>query len=137
MHLSLSLPRETGSVPVARKVLGATLTTVGITDECRADILLALAEACANAVRHAQPADSYEVAVDLDDAMCQIEVIDAGNGFDPTVRRPAGSALDETGRGLRIIEALSDHFDLLRNEPSGTMLRFSKRLDRSPTRTVR
>lgn len=137
MHLSLSLPRETGSVPVARKVLGATLTTVGITDECRADILLALAEACANAVRHAQPADSYEVAIDLDDAVCQIAVIDEGSGFDPATQRPVGSVLDETGRGLRIIEALSDQFDLLRNEPSGTMLRFSKRLDRSPGRTVR
>ncbi|GIJ47586.1 hypothetical protein Val02_44720 [Virgisporangium aliadipatigenens] len=137
MHLSLSLPRETGSVPVARKVLGATLNTVGITEECRADILLALAEACANAVRHAQPADSYEVAVDLDDAMCQIAVIDEGNGFDPATQRPLGSALDETGRGLRIIEALSDQFDLLRNEPKGTTLRFAKRLERSPSRTSR
>jgi serine/threonine-protein kinase RsbW len=127
VRLSLSLPRDNASVPMARRILATTLTSAGVTEECRADILLALAEACANAVAHAQPADDYKVTVDLDDAECRIEVIDAGHGFD----RPDAMdlpLLEERGRGLHIIEAVSDAFDLRPNTPSGTLVRFVKRI---------
>jgi len=42
MRLSLFLPRDSASVPMARRILSTTLRTAGVTDECRADILLAL-----------------------------------------------------------------------------------------------
>lgn len=127
MRLSLSLPRDNASVPMARRILSTTLQSAGVTEECRADILLALAEACANAVAHAQPADEYAVTVLLDDSECRIEVIDAGSGFDHGADRGV-SLLDESGRGLHIIEALSDGFDLRPNSPSGTSLSFVKRI---------
>jgi serine/threonine-protein kinase RsbW len=112
---------------MARRILSTTLKSAGVTEECRADILLALAEACANAVAHARPADDYEVTVNLNDAECRIEVLDAGVGFDhQAARRP--SLFDESGRGLHIIEALSDSFDLRANTPNGTLLRFVKRI---------
>jgi serine/threonine-protein kinase RsbW len=130
VRLSLDLPRDTASVPMARRILGATLGTVGVTEECRADILLALAEACANAVNHAQPADSYQVWVDIDDARCLIEVVDTGSGFEAPDRPADLSALQEAGRGLHIIRALSDQFDLRHNSPTGTLVRFAKWLDR-------
>lgn len=128
MRLSLSLPRDNASVPMARRILATTLTTAGVTEECRSDILLALAEACANAVAHAQPADDYKVTVDLDDAECRIEVVDAGSGFDPRTDQPELPLLAERGRGLNIIEAVSDAFDLRPNTPSGTLVRFVKRI---------
>jgi serine/threonine-protein kinase RsbW len=132
VRLSLSLPRDSASVPMARRILATTLSTVGVTDECRADILLALAEACANAVAHAKAADSYEVTVNIDDAECQIEVVDAGPGFDYVVPMPdEPPALAESGRGLFIIRSLADDFDLRPNGPTGTMIRFAKRLDRA------
>jgi serine/threonine-protein kinase RsbW len=132
MRLSLFLPRDSASVPMARRVLAAMLATVGVTDEVRTDILLALAEACANAVAHARPADSYEVTVQIDDAKCQIEVVDAGAGFDYAARLPDEvPVLTESGRGLHIIRSLADDFDLRPNSPTGTLVRFAKRFNHS------
>jgi len=131
MRLSLFLPRDSASVPMARRILSATLVTAGVTEECRSDILLALAEACANAVAHATPADSYEVTVRIDDAECDIEVVDAGAGFDHEAPLPEVPVLAESGRGLYIIRSLADDFDLRPNSPSGTLVRFVKRLDRA------
>jgi serine/threonine-protein kinase RsbW len=121
---------------MARRILAATLGTVGVTEECRADILLALAEACSNAVNHARPADKYQVAVDIDDARCMIEVIDSGVGLtavDLPEERPEAT-LDEAGRGLHIIRTLSDQFRLT-SKPSGTHVWFAKRLERPTTDT--
>jgi serine/threonine-protein kinase RsbW len=132
VRLSLFLPRDSASVPMARRILATTLSTVGVTDECRADILLALAEACANAVAHAKPADGYEVTVDINDAECQIEVIDSGLGFDHAASLPDGPpVLAESGRGLHIIRSLADDFDLRPNNPTGTLVHFAKRLNRA------
>ena len=127
MRLSLSLPRDNASVPMARRILSTTLKSAGVTEECRSDILLALAEACANAVAHAKPADDYDVTVILDDTECRIEVVDAGPGFDHDADRDM-TLTAESGRGLHIIEALSDAFDLRPNSPSGTSLSFVKRI---------
>jgi serine/threonine-protein kinase RsbW len=127
VRLSLALPRDNASVPMARRILATTLKSAGVTEECRADILLALAEACANAVAHAQPADDYQVTVILDQTECRIEVLDRGTGFDPQATKGM-SLLAEHGRGLHIIEAVSDGFDLRPNSPSGTLLSFVKRI---------
>ena len=129
LRLSLHLPRESESVPLARRVLAATLGTVGVTEDCRSDILLALAEACSNAVTHAQPADGYEVCVQLDAKQCLIEVLDGGGGFDEQSLPTQLPELDESGRGLHIIRAVADQFDLRHNDPRGTALRFVKRLE--------
>jgi serine/threonine-protein kinase RsbW len=127
VRLTLSLPRDNASVPMARRILSTTLTSAGVTEECCADILLALAEACANAVAHAQPADRYQVTVTLDQVECRIEVVDAGHGFDHQAAR--GMPLfAEHGRGLHIIEAVSDGFDLRPNDPNGTLISFVKRI---------
>jgi serine/threonine-protein kinase RsbW len=132
VRLSLFLPRDSASVPMARRILSTTLRTAGVTDECRTDILLALAEACANAVAHAKATESYGITVEIDDSECQIEVVDDGPGFDydPTLLPGEVPLLAESGRGLFIIRSLADDFDLLPNTPNGTLVRFAKRLDR-------
>ena len=132
MRLSLFLPRDTASVPMARRILSTTLSNFRVTEECRSDILLALAEACSNAVAHAKPAEGYQVTVQIDEAECQIEVIDGGAGFDHSAPVPDEMPLlAESGRGLYIIRALADDFDLRPNSPSGTLVRFAKRLIRA------
>jgi serine/threonine-protein kinase RsbW len=128
VRLALSLPRDNASVPMARRILATTLASAGVTEETRADILLALAEACANAVAHAQPAEDYQVTINLDDTECRIEVLDLGDGFDYAAPSSSSPVLAESGRGLRIIEAVSDAFDLRANTPTGTLLRFVKRI---------
>jgi serine/threonine-protein kinase RsbW len=126
--LSLDLPRETASVPLARHLLGSALATVGVDADCREDIQLALTEACANAVRHAEPAVTYQVRIRLDATHCHIAVVDGGAGFDPTALPPGARPGDEAGRGLELIRALADRLDIQKRDPSGTVLTFIKRL---------
>jgi anti-sigma regulatory factor (Ser/Thr protein kinase) len=49
----LSLPRDAASVPLSRQVLDGCLETLGVADDTRTDIALALSEACANVIVHA------------------------------------------------------------------------------------
>jgi serine/threonine-protein kinase RsbW len=132
VRLSLALPRDLASVPMARQIIATTLGAAGVTEECRADILLAVAEACSNAVTHAKPADGYDLTVDIDDTLCMIEVLDTGGGFDTSTLPERSSVLADSGRGLHIIRAVSDQFDIRPVAPSGTLVRFAKRLDHQP-----
>src|SRR5215469_4359515 len=77
--MMLYLPRDAVSVPVCRQVLDSCLRTLGVKPDTRADIALALSEACANVVQHAGPGEEYEVRVIARNRRCSIEVVDAGS----------------------------------------------------------
>jgi serine/threonine-protein kinase RsbW len=79
----LVFPRESLSVPVMRRVLGDTLGRLGVDEECIADLLLAVTEACTNVLRHAGPGRRYEVVASIGRHRCLLEVLDSGRGFDP------------------------------------------------------
>jgi serine/threonine-protein kinase RsbW len=79
----LVFPRETISVPVVRRVLGETLDRLGVDEECIADLLLAVTEACTNVLRHSGPGFRYEVTATVGPDSCVLEVVDNGRGFDP------------------------------------------------------
>jgi len=114
-------------VPLTRRVVAAALDSIGATDECRYDVQLAIAEACSNVVRHADPADKFDVSIILDDCEIAIEVLDAGAGFDPAVvDEPSPNA--ESGRGLKIMRLVTDRFELRQRAGGGTVVRFVKRL---------
>jgi serine/threonine-protein kinase RsbW len=134
--LVLRLPRDAASVPLTRRVLEAALVSLGVADDCRADVQLALSEACTNVIRHAVPSQSYQVQVGFDERRCTIEVLDEGPGIEDegpgiemasTVKAMA-SPFDEHGRGLRIIALVADEVEVRRRRPHGTLLRFVKRL---------
>ena len=75
INMTLHLPRDAASVPVSRQVLDSCLETLGVTPDTRADIALALSEACANVIQHAGPGEKYEVQVSAMDCRCVIEVV--------------------------------------------------------------
>jgi len=79
----LVFPRETISVPVMRRMLGDILRRLGVDEECVADLLLAVTEACTNVLRHSGPGRRYEVVALVSRNRCVIEVVDNGRGFDP------------------------------------------------------
>ena len=130
----LSLPRDAATVPVSRQVLDNCLETLGVRPGTRADIALALSEACANVIRHAGPGDEYEVHASARDGRCVIDVVNAG----PSPRRAApgdGAAppTAEHGRGLKIIDAVADNVQLTGNARTGTTVtHFEKALDYLP-----
>ncbi|WP_030022859.1 ATP-binding protein [Streptomyces monomycini] len=127
---SLHLRREAASVPLARRLLLGTMETAGVDPDVSHDLSVALSEACANAVEHGGDAatEDYRVTAFINGDTCRIEVTDSGPGFRGRARRPKRPGLSampdpappppmaapapaqaEHGRGLFLIEALTDH----------------------------
>ena len=90
IKMVLHLPRDAASVPVTRRVLDRCLETLGVTQDTRADIALALSEACANVVQHAGPGEEYQVRVSARKGQCVIEVVNAGGGTSYRPGQPRG-----------------------------------------------
>lgn len=133
---SLHLRREPASVPLARRLLMGTMETAGVDPDICDDLALALSEACANAVEHGggTATEHYRVTAFIDGDTCRIEVTDSGPGFPRTDHTPAdpapatpAPAYAEDGRGLFLIEALTDHVRY-RNRPgrNGAVVSFDK-----------
>jgi serine/threonine-protein kinase RsbW len=88
VRFCLVFPRETISVPVVRRVLGDTLYKLGVDEDCVADLLLAVTEACTNVLRHSGPGRRYEVVATVGRNRCLLDVVDTGRGFDPASLQP-------------------------------------------------
>lgn len=138
IKMLLYLPRDVASVPVSRQVLDGCLETLGVRPETRADIALALTEACANVIQHAGADEDYQVQVSARNGRCVIEVVNAGHSDGALVPTAAGQAdalvpaTAEHGRGLQIIDAVTDNLQLTGNERQGTTVHFEKKLEWLP-----
>jgi serine/threonine-protein kinase RsbW len=144
INMVLYLPRDAASVPVTRQVLDGCLKTLGVTPDTRADIALALSEACANVIQHAGPGDEYEVQASARNGQCAIEVVNtssrngkpapdgsgtsAGEGGAIVVNGDPVPATAEHGRGLQIIDAVVDNLQLTGSKNEGTIVHFEKAL---------
>jgi anti-sigma regulatory factor (Ser/Thr protein kinase) len=84
---------------------------------------LGVSELATNALRHAS--GGFTVKVSTTEAQLRVEVTDTGDGK-PEKRNPA--PLDPTGRGLRIVEALSDHWEVTPARPAGKTVAFAMSL---------
>ena len=138
IKIVLDLPRDAVSVPVSRQVLDSCLETLGVRPDTRADIALALSEACANVIQHAGPGADYEVQVSATNCRCAIEVVNTGSrdseeqpDWFPPLDDPV-SATAEQGRGLKIIDAVADNLRLTGNHRRGTTVHFEKTLEWLP-----
>ena len=141
IKMVLFLPRDAASVPVSRQVLDGCLETLGVTEDTRTDIALALGEACANVVQHAGPGMEYEVLATARAGKCVIEVVNSGDRGEAPVRAGAGlgapsaepvPATAEHGRGLKIIDAVVDNLELTGDGRDGTTVHFEKNLSWLP-----
>jgi serine/threonine-protein kinase RsbW len=133
IKMVLFLPRDAASVPVSRQVLDGCLETLGVADDTRTDIALALSEACANVILHAGPGQEYEVMASARDGRCVIEVVNTGDGAAGT--RPPGGvapATAEHGRGLKIMNAVVDNLQLSGDGEDKTTVHFEKALEWVP-----
>ncbi len=135
VRLTLSLPRDRSTVPLTRRVLDAALAVFSVTKDCRDDIGLAIGEACANAVEHAETGADYHVTVTIEEDRCVIDVVDEGAGLE-SAETPEPGPYDEAGRGLRIIRALADAVELRRDQHRGAGLRIIKMLTRTRPATA-
>ena len=123
----LDLPRDTTSVPAVRRLLRCALSTLNVSGTYGDDLEIALTEACANVVRHASGAETFEVSLDLAEDRCSIDVRDTGAGFDPdAVGIVAPGPGSERGRGLLLIRALGENVRMQSAPWQGSLIHFEK-----------
>jgi anti-sigma regulatory factor (Ser/Thr protein kinase) len=114
----LSIPHHPRGAREARSRIHAELSTV-VEPDMLDDAVAVIAELVGNAVRHALPLPgdvvrvSWRVRHDERGADVMVTVTDGGSDRRPTVRRVGPDSPD--GRGLAIVEALSDSWGVERD----------------------
>ena len=102
---------------------------LGVEGDCLSDMELAVTEACTNVLQHAAGTDDdYEVAVEVNETMCEIRVTDGGAGFDHGAARGMASTSAESGRGIQLMKALVDRVAFVSAPEEGTIVHLVKEL---------
>jgi anti-anti-sigma factor len=127
--LQLDLIADPAALPGVRRRLNSWLTALGMGEQDRVGVMVAVGEACANAAEHAyrgsEPGPmSVTARVDVDGVLT-VTVRDEGT-WRPPDRDPG-----DRGRGLLIMRQLVDGV-VLEEEEKGTTVTLSLRLRRSP-----
>lgn len=99
-----------------------------LNDEETSTLMLLLSEAVTNAIKHGNQEDENKkvtVEISIDPKQIISTVKDEGKGFDPTATKnplKEEHLLDTTGRGIFLINELSDSSEYLEN---GTKIKFT------------
>ena len=118
MRAERTFPAEPRSVPAARRF--ATEALSDTTFDVRQSIELMVSELATNGVRHGRT--SFDLVVNRTIDEIRIEVTDRGGGR-PTMRFPGPD--EPTGRGLQIVEMLSDEWGVEEDPGSGKTVWFT------------
>ena len=110
MRAHRSFPHRPSSITQARRYVAANLDSLpqSIADS----VLLIVSELATNAIRHAGTGFRVEIDLELDE-LC-ISVADSGDG-DPVIVSPPPT--QPSGRGLQIVELLSDRWGIIPATP--------------------
>jgi len=129
IKVSLSLPRDSVSVSVVRRLMSQSLRTLQVADDCIEDIATALSEACTNVLLHAASGDDYFVSAGIDGERCVIEVVDKGHGFDSSsLALLTATPTAEQGRGMLLMQHLVDKITFTNRPEAGTIVHMEKAL---------
>lgn len=129
LEMTVSLPRQSHSVPVIRRLAAQILRSFGVAADSIHDVELAISEACANVIQHAVDSEGYEVSIELAADRCAITVLDRGEGFDASGVRDQEDIDAESGRGLTLMRALVDNLNFVSEPKIGAVVHMVKRLD--------
>ena len=116
-RVDLVVAAEAEHVGAARRAVVALAERVGLAGERRADVALAVGEACANAVMHAYeggPSGRLRVTAEVRDGRLEVIVSDGGHGMTP---RPDSPGL---GLGLPLMASLASALELRPAAGGGT-----------------
>ena len=120
------LPALPEGLPQARAIVRDLASELRLADATTWELILATSEAFANAVEHGRACDRRGIflRVETRDGKVGVEVADCGGCFQENrnTRR-----LDERGRGLGIIAAIMDQFEVVPDTRT-TRVRFAKEL---------
>jgi serine/threonine-protein kinase RsbW len=129
-----SWPADPEQLAVIRRELSAWLAPLRLTENETADVVLAVDEAAANAVRHAYGAEesgAVELTLWTEDGTLCIEVVDHGRW------RPPTDPSARSGRGIPLMSHMAEsvliHFD---DRGSRVLLRHRIPSDHVPTEPI-
>jgi serine/threonine-protein kinase RsbW len=118
------------TVPLVRTICRDAMRRLGVTPDCQGDVALALTEACANVVQHAEGVNEYEVVIEFCGGLCHIRVIDKGAGIDLTDAGRTETVLDrDSGRGVVLMRLLVDRIAFESRPEDGTVVHLQKQLE--------
>jgi PAS domain S-box-containing protein len=126
-RLQFRLPPDAARLSRARERIRDYLRQQGVAQEPVEAIVLAIEEACTNAVRHSGVQDDIQVVAQVDSSDVVVAVRDEGRGFDVDAFDPrvVPDPLATGGRGLYLIARLMDEMTLHVN--GGLEVRMVKR----------
>ncbi|MDQ2876779.1 MAG: ATP-binding protein [Actinomycetota bacterium] len=115
------LPCTPASVSEARRRLTGELSAAGVLELAVGDAALVVSELLSNSIRHAWPlpGEKLQVAWLIEQGSVEVAVRDGGGLTRPRQHYPAGSAVG--GRGLGIVERLSDEWGTRRDDTGQTV----------------
>jgi len=130
IRYSLRLPRDVVTVPLVRTICRDAMRRLGVTPDCQGDVALALTEACANVVQHAEGVNDYEVLIEFAGGACHIRVVDKGHGIDLRDSGRTETVLDrDNGRGVVLMRLLTDRVAFESAPEDGTVVHLQKNLE--------
>ena len=118
MRRMRSFPAVPQSVHAARRFTVDALA--GSSPDILEAVELMVSELATNCIRHERA--SFHLAVMRDRGEIRVEVTDAGSGT-PTMRTPRPE--EPSGRGLRIVDMLSERWGVEPEDPSGKTVWFA------------
>ncbi|MEC3995271.1 ATP-binding protein [Actinacidiphila sp. DG2A-62] len=111
--------REAVAVPEARSFVRDVLDAWGVSERCD-DVLTCVSELATNVVRHDEThGRSFHVALSGRDGLLRIEVHDASRRH-PVIKSPGADST--TGRGLLLVNELSDGWGVEPQDPRGKVV---------------
>lgn len=129
--VELLLPAQPSYVALARAILQATALRTGFTGDQAAEMAVAVSEAFANVIVHANTT-WVTIRYAVEPFAMTIEVEDDGEGFDTAILDQPYAPTSDTGRGMHLIRSLMDVVEC-QSSPMGTVVRMT-RLKDAPVR---
>jgi serine/threonine-protein kinase RsbW len=120
VRTSTRFRRERSAVPSARAFVDHALRAAEAPPDAIEAVVLAVAEACNNAILHAGSA--FTVTVIVEGGRASVSVADDGHGFTPPVRPEMPVPQAVSHRGLALMAALVDHVDVISDESGTTVV---------------
>lgn len=121
-RIAIFFPSDVKFLRMVREAAARALDLFPRFREVKDDIILALNEACTNAIRHAHnfdPSKEIEIELKIEEDKIEIIVKDEGKGFQIDQILQEIPELSESGYGLYLIRKLMDEVHYLRGGGKG------------------